>query len=59
MTTRITMPTHRETVRLVVRLQNAGFSPVVVAGSVQVTATTKAQSEALAAAIGDSAIVTN
>lgn len=51
------MPTHRETLRLVVRLQFAGFSPRVVGGSVAVDVTSKAQSAALAAAIGDSAIV--
>ncbi len=56
MTTRIKMNTHRETVRLVVRLQNAGLTPSVVAGFVVVAAVTKAESVALAAAIGDAVI---
>jgi hypothetical protein len=56
MTTRIKMSTHRETVRLVARLQYAGLSPSVVAGFVVVAVMTKAQSEALATAIGDAVV---
>jgi len=56
MTTRIKMSTPRETVRLVVRLQNAGLAPSVVAGFVVVAAVTKAESVALAAAIGDAVV---
>jgi hypothetical protein len=50
------MPTHRETVRLVVRLQRAGLVPTVIGGAVVVSALTKAQSEALASAIADAAV---
>lgn len=56
MTTRIKMNTHRETVRLVIRLQNAGLAPSVVAGFVVVAAVTRAESAALAAAIGDAVV---
>lgn len=56
MTTRIKMSTYRETVRLVVRLQNAGLSPSVVGGFVVVAAVTKAESVALADAIGDAVV---
>ena len=56
MTTRIKMSTHRETVRLVARLQYAGLAPTVIGGAVVVSALTKAESEALAAAIADAAV---
>jgi hypothetical protein len=56
MTTRIKMSTHRETVRLVIRLQNAGLAPSIVAGFVVVAAMTKAESIALADAIGDAVV---
>lgn len=56
MTTRITMPTPRETVRLVVRLQRAGLAPTVIGGAVVVSVLSKAQSEALASAIADAAV---